>query len=1113
MRPLVHCSGAAMILKAKGRSYPHLLVDREGATPVSVLQLPSYCGYIVKATWRELVLMAPYDGCYIVKQNGSYVLPLLWWGRPVKVSCPMTPGSARSNPSGFCSQFGMAIKISGPTRNTEKFYIKANEEWVPLESNTCAFLVNLPPELILFIPFTASCAKNGNRTFNVLLDWNEYTLSCQSMELLPSLPMQYHHHSSFSQPIHPHSSQILPLDVTHSKIAQVPQSVQQSDHIKQTQVPQSVQVPQNVQQTQVPKPAQDPQSVKPVQDPQSVKPVQDPQFVKPAQDPQFVKPAQDPQPVRPAQDPWSVRPAQDLQPVQPAQDSQPVQPASVSQSAQPPLVSQPVPPFQSPVGHYEPMMPMMYPPYFNYPINPYMYPYYAPYYHHKHMPPISQHYPKSTSEKMSAVAQTPKQQTVQWPLPARLPPNVQPAHIPWWPQAPQLPLVPQGPQFPLVPNAAQPTQVPQTTQVPQLPLVHQLPSRFPVFPNASSKMSPSLTCTEDHLVVELPSAKMESIKVKDLKKNVWVLVTSTPASCGYSVQREGKGAVFSSPIPACHSHVVSSLRIALILKFWNLSLQRHHVLQLQCPYSPPPSTTTMSPAPCIESTSMVLKPTSPSQQSGPSGSLSNDQKPMYQPSNSRSKKPPFQQQQPLVPFKPTVMTLDLTKETKPTISLPLSSDGHKPQVQCHTQEMSVMLPPGPISDLTVQTPLGAKNNIKAVLLEEAPNHCGYIINKNQHGRIIIHLPYKSCHMDNQDGQYQIVLTYQSADGRTFEALLSCQVPSSHECSLPIEQRLPCGPSSVGATECRELGCCFSPVTSTCYYPMDECTSDRHFVFSIPATLMDPPLLPTLLVAAGNTSCTPQRVVKGLALFKIPLDGCGAHKYEVGKTVIYMLEILNKLQSLSLNYGTITRDSPFRLLVECRYLPGSVASVGYLVKSPSLGPSIQAQGVFGVQLRIAKDQQYSSYYPQYHRPLRKLLGKPLYLEVRLLNPPDPSAVLLVHYCVAYPRSAQSAWVLIYDGCPNPFDLISTHEPPQVPPEDMANHVRRFTVNTFQFLQSGKIDENPGEEEEEEEIYFMCATEVCLPSEGPCVEGCFDRIDDFPPAKSDDDAGVFINTSDM
>lgn len=32
---------------------------------------------------------------------------------------------------------------------------------------------------------------------------------------------------------------------------------------------------------------------------------------------------------------------------------------------------------------------------------------------------------------------------------------------------------------------------------------------------------------------------------------------------------------------------------------------------------------------------------------------------------------------------------------------------------------------------------------------------------------------------------------------------------------------------------------------------------------------------------------------------------------VGKAVIYMVEIVNKVQALSLNYGTITRDSPVR----------------------------------------------------------------------------------------------------------------------------------------------------------------------------------------------------------
>lgn len=62
-----------------------------------------------------------------------------------------------------------------------------------------------------------------------------------------------------------------------------------------------------------------------------------------------------------------------------------------------------------------------------------------------------------------------------------------------------------------------------------------------------------------------------------------------------------------------------------------------------------------------------------------------------------------------------------------------------------------------------------------------------------------------------------------------------------------------------------------------------------------------------------------------------------------------------------------------------------------------------------------DSQYKSYYPQYHQPMEMLLGKPLYLEVRLLNTPDPGLVLLVHFCVAYPRSGKAVWLILYDGC--------------------------------------------------------------------------------------------------
>ncbi|TKS68059.1 Zona pellucida sperm-binding protein 4 [Collichthys lucidus] len=259
-----------------------------------------------------------------------------------------------------------------------------------------------------------------------------------------------------------------------------------------------------------------------------------------------------------------------------------------------------------------------------------------------------------------------------------------------------------------------------------------------------------------------------------------------------------------------------------------------------------------------------------------------------------------------------------------------------------------------------------------------------------------------------------------------------------------------------------MGCCFSKQPPACYYHMDECTIDRHFVFSVPASLTEPPLSPALLVAADNSTCKPQRVTSDYALFKIPMDGCGARRVMVGKTMVYIVEIVNKVQTISLNYGTITRDSPVRLLVECRYLPGTVLTVSYMVKTPTIGSAVHTQGVFGVQLRIAKDVHYSSYYPQYHRPLQMLLGKPLYLEVRLVNTPDPSLVLLVHYCVAYPRSGKAVWLLLYNGCPNPLDPAPQQAvllDPQ-PPSPQAQ-TRRFTISTFQFLPDGEF-KDPEEE---------------------------------------------------
>ncbi|KAJ8001789.1 hypothetical protein DPEC_G00173080 [Dallia pectoralis] len=551
------------------------------------------------------------------------------------------------------------------------------------------------------------------------------------------------------------------------------------------------------------------------------------------------------------------------------------------------------------------------------------------------------------------------------------------------------------------------------------------PSPLPpeVSPFAELHAEPSLRCLVGHMMVLLPSALPDSVQVKDKDKG-WVSISSAPEACRYILQmRKGGGVILYSPLPACHSQTT-----ALDPDHFSFPMRIWDTSLGQ--YSSlkllcPSSQPTVAPSPSPAPTSLL-------------------------------------EQSPSRPPSPT-----------------------KPQVSCSARHMSVDLPTGPVSGIVIRDIKG-----KEVNLTDAPVHCGYVASKEKDGAITLNLPFRSCHMAVQGGMHRIDVLYTTRHGHTREAHLSCPVSmagSSAECDLPREQRLPCGLDPPSQEVCLSLGCCYSDKYSSCYYPMDECTTDRHFVFLVPASITDPPLSPGLLATTGDPACTPERVTPDYALFKIPLEGCGAHKYEVGQSVIYMVEIVKGIQAISLHYGTITRDSPLRLLVECRYTPSSMASVGYMVKSPSLGPSIQAHGVFGVQLRIAKDREYSSYYPQYHRPLQMLLGKHLYLEVRLLNPPDENVVLLVHYCVAYPRSGQAAWVLLYNGCPNPLDPVPEMPYPTLTALNVPKgQTRRFTISTFQFLSSEQalMDDH-------EEIYFMCSTEVCSPQDGPCSEGCLDQ----------------------
>lgn len=62
-----------------------------------------------------------------------------------------------------------------------------------------------------------------------------------------------------------------------------------------------------------------------------------------------------------------------------------------------------------------------------------------------------------------------------------------------------------------------------------------------------------------------------------------------------------------------------------------------------------------------------------------------------------------------------------------------------------------------------------------------------------------------------------------------------------------------------------------------------------------------------------------------------------------------------------------------------------------------------------------DESFNSFHPDAHLPLSLIRGQPVYVEVSLLDPPEPGLVLLVHSCLAYAQATYISWMLVYDGC--------------------------------------------------------------------------------------------------
>ncbi|XP_039180332.1 zona pellucida sperm-binding protein 4-like isoform X2 [Crotalus tigris] len=313
-------------------------------------------------------------------------------------------------------------------------------------------------------------------------------------------------------------------------------------------------------------------------------------------------------------------------------------------------------------------------------------------------------------------------------------------------------------------------------------------------------------------------------------------------------------------------------------------------------------------------------------------------------------------------------------------------------------------------------------------------------------------------------------------------------PSPSRCSaVQLADRLPCSSHRLSHGRCSHLGCCFDPQDRVipCYYGKAvtaRCTPEGSFSLAVSRDAVVPPLrLDSLhLLGPRGRPCGPLLRNEAFVVFNFPLSACGTIFKEAGGQQIYENELWAERWTLHTSSGSVTRDSGFfRLTIRCSYSAQEPLPVSVLVATPPPPAAITQRGGLAMDMRVARDETYSSFYGTLDFPVAKLLRDPIHLEVRLLGIRDPALVLLLHECWATPGTSPRRapqWPLLQNGCPAQGDnyqaqLVPLQWDAGLP---FPSHHQRFMVRTFAFVgaDSRRMLSGP--------IYFHCSASTCVPS---------------------------------
>ncbi|XP_006875102.1 PREDICTED: zona pellucida sperm-binding protein 1 [Chrysochloris asiatica] len=303
----------------------------------------------------------------------------------------------------------------------------------------------------------------------------------------------------------------------------------------------------------------------------------------------------------------------------------------------------------------------------------------------------------------------------------------------------------------------------------------------------------------------------------------------------------------------------------------------------------------------------------------------------------------------------------------------------------------------------------------------------------------------------------------------------CRVASGH---------IPCTVMRNSKEGCQQAGCCYDNTREIpCYYGNTatvQCFRDGNLILVVSqeTALVHRITLANVYLAYAPTSCPPSQKTDAFVVFRFPLTHCGTTAQIVGNQLIYENQLVSDMDIRMGPRGSVTWDGAFRLHVRCVFNASDFLPIQASIFPPPPPGPLHQSGPLRLELRIAKDKTFSSFYGEDDYPISKLLREPVHVEVRLLQRADPSLALMLHQCWATPGPnpfQQPQWPILSDGCPFDSDGYRTEMVASDQTLPFPAHHQRFTVATFTFLDRGSHKALRGP------VYFFCSSSVCHPSE--------------------------------